>query len=106
MHAVNSAKPVAQLQREEVSAELIAGFREAMQATEKKLLTSAVENAEMFGLLKVKDSALQQARSEVAELQRRLADGEAGQKRNGRRCGQQRMRFNAQQRLRARQKRG
>ena len=66
-HAANAVKAkTGQLRKEELSAELIAGFREAMEAAEMKLKTSAVEKAQMLALLKLKDVALQQAQAGAA----------------------------------------
>lgn len=63
VHAANEAKvKTGQLRREELSADLITGFREAMEAAEMKLRTSAVEKAQLLALLKVKDAALQQSK--------------------------------------------
>lgn len=66
-HAANAVKAkTGQLRKEELSAELITGFREAMEAAEMKLKTSAVEKAQMLALLKLKDVALQQAQAGAA----------------------------------------
>jgi|EP01047_Picozoa_sp_COSAG01_P015556 hypothetical protein len=56
-HRVNVAKSAPQLEREELSAELIAAFREAMMATEKRLTATMVENGELHSLLKVARAA-------------------------------------------------
>jgi hypothetical protein len=53
-HVANAAEQPASIVSREITMELVAGFEEALAAVQRRLEISAVEKAELLGLLKVR----------------------------------------------------